>query len=147
MILAVDEIQRLPPDQDRDHAMLLRTIHDASTGLPLTLVLAGLGDTHKRIRSMGLTHGIQPYALGCFSGEELHELTEEWCDHFGINIGSCWSQMDVLMTPTDGWPRHVHWAQQALAEALLVKGVDGHADQIKDWTAVQRRSDTLRHGY
>ncbi len=147
VILAVDEIQRLPPDKDRDHAILLRNIHDASTGLPLTLVLAGLGDTQSVIRSMGLTHGISPYSLGCFSVEELHELTEEWCDHFQIEIGSCRSQIDALMTKTDGWPRHVHWAQQALAETLLVTGVDGIADKIEDWNAVQRRSDKLRHGY
>ncbi|MCY3984259.1 MAG: hypothetical protein OXD29_03180 [Roseovarius sp.] len=147
IILAVDEIQRLPTDKDRDHAILLRNIHDASTGLPITLVLAGLGDTNSVIRSMGLTHGLSPYSLGCFSVEERHELTEEWCDHFHIKIGSCRSQIDALMAKTDGWPRHVHWAQQALAEALLVKGVDGHADKIADWNAVQLRSDTLRHGY
>ena len=51
------------------------------------------------------------------------------------------------MAATDGWPRHVHWAQQALAEALLFPGIDGHADRITDWSAVQRRSDTLRYGY
>ena len=147
VILAVDEIQRLPADQDRDHALFLRNIHDAATGLPLTLVLAGLGDTHDRLRSMGLTHGIQPSALGCFSRNELDELTEAWCEHFGIQIGSCRSQIDDLMAPTDGWPRHVHWAQQALAEALLFPGIDGHADRITDWSAVQRRSDTLRYGY
>jgi len=99
------------------------------------------------IQSIGLTHGLSPYALGCFSRDELHECTEKWCAHFGITIGSCRSQMDDLMVRTDGWPRHVHWAQQALAEALLVEGVDGHADRIKNWNAVQRRSDTLRHGY
>ena len=147
VILAVDEVQRLPPDQERDHALFLRNIHDAATGLPLTLVLAGLGDTHDRLRSMGLTHGIQPSALGCFSRNELDELTEAWCEHFGIQIGSCRSQIDDLMAPTDGWPRHVHWAQQALAEALLFPGIDGHADRITDWSAVQRRSDTLRYGY
>ncbi|MCY4202383.1 MAG: hypothetical protein OXD38_07180, partial [Aestuariivita sp.] len=99
------------------------------------------------IRSMGLTHGISPYSLGCFSEEERHELTEKWCDHFQIEIGSCRSQIDALMAKTDGWPRHVHWAQQALAEALLFKGVDGNADQITDWNAVQHRSDKFRQGY
>ncbi|MCY4288780.1 MAG: hypothetical protein OXC63_09330, partial [Aestuariivita sp.] len=99
------------------------------------------------IRSMGLTHGISPYSLGRFSLKELHELTEKWCDHFHIEIGSCRSQIDTLMTKTDGWPRHVHWAQQALAEALLITGVDGYADKIADWNVVRHRSDQLRHGY
>ena len=148
VILAIDEAQRFTGGYDTPHANVLQTIHDAeNVQLPLTLVLAGLGDTQSVIRSMGLTHGISPYSLGCFSVEELHELTEGWSDHFHIKIGSCRSQIDALMAKTDGWPRHVHWAQQALAEALLVKGVDGHADKIEDWNAVQRRSDKLRHGY
>ena len=147
VIVAVDEAQNLPSGRGTPQSNFLRALHEAVTKLPLTLVLAGLGDTHSVSRSMGLTHGISPYSLGCFSPGELHELTEKWCDHFRIKIGSCRSQIDDLMDKTDGWPRHVHWAQQALAEALLIKGVDGHADQIKDWTAVHRRSDTLRHGY
>ena len=148
VILAIDEAQRFTGGYDTPHANVLQTIHDAeNVQLPMTLVVAGLGDTQAVIRRMGLTHGISPYSLGCFSLEELNELTEKWCDHFRIKIGSCRSQIDDLMDKTDGWPRHVHWAQQALAEVLLIKGVDGHADQIEDWNAVQRRSDKLRHGY
>ncbi|MCY4304190.1 MAG: hypothetical protein OXC62_05335, partial [Aestuariivita sp.] len=54
---------------------------------------------------------------------------------------------DALMTSTDGWPRHVHWAQRALAEALLQEDVNGQADRIPDWGAVQSHADTLRCGY
>ena len=147
VIVAVDEAQNLPSGRETPPSHCLRTLHEAVTKLPLILVLAGLGDTQSVIRSMGLTHGIQPSALGCFSRDELDELTEAWCDYFGIQIGSCRSRIDALMAPTDGWPRHVHWAQHALAEALLSPGIDGQADRITDWSAVQRRSDTLRHGY
>ena len=110
-------------------------------------MLAGLSDTPSVIRSMGLTRSLRPHSLGCFTPDEQAELTDRWSAHFGITIGDQRGRIDQLMTPTDGWPCHVHCAQQALAEALLVPGVDGHADQITGWTAVQRRSDTLRHSY
>ena len=51
------------------------------------------------------------------------------------------------MAPTDGWPRHVYWAQQALAAALLADGIDGKADRISDWPAIYAQSETLRQGY
>ncbi len=147
MIVAIDEAQNLPPGRVSQPAKFLRTLHEAVTKLPLTLVLAGLGDTQSVIRSMGLTHGLRPHPLGCFDAEELDELTGAWCAHFGITVGAQRDRIDRLMSPTDGWPRHVHWAQQALAEALLVPGVDGDADRITDWTTVHHRSDQLRHGY
>ena len=147
VIIAIDEAQNLPSGRGTPQSNCLRALHEAVTKLPLTLVLAGLGDTPSVIRSMGLTRSLQRHTLGCFPLDEQAELTTRWCDHFGITIGACRAQMDDLMTPTDGWPRHVHCAQQSLAEALLVPGVDGHADQIKDWTAVQRRSEALRYSY
>jgi len=122
--------------------------HDAeNVHLPITLVVAGLGDTQSVIQSMGLTRSLQLHTLGCFTPDEQAELTDRWSAHFGITIGDQRAHIDQLMTPTDGWPRHVHCAQQALAEALLVKEVDGQADKIEDWNAVQRRSDKFRHGY
>ncbi len=147
VIVAVDEVQRLAPDKTATYARFLQQIHDASTGLPVTLVLAGLGDTQSVIRNLGLIRGLQPHSLGCFTPEERVDLTEEWCAHFGIRIGDRWSEIDTLMEATDGWPRHVHWAQQALAEALLVEGVKGNADRIVDWVPVQARSNQLRQGY
>ncbi len=148
VIVAVDEAQRFPENKSAPYAQFMQEIHDAKgVRLPLTLVLAGLGDTQSVIRSMGLTHGLRPHPLGCFDAEELDELTGAWCAHFGITVGAQRDRIDRLMSPTDGWPRHVHWAQQALAEALLVPGVDGDADRITDWTTVHHRSDQLRHGY
>ena len=110
-------------------------------------MFAGLGDTHSVITDMGITHGVAPYSLGCFTTEEIDTLTTGWCAHFGIGIGDQRARIDALMTSTDGWPRHVHWAQRALAEALLQKDVDGQADRIPDWDAVQTHADTLRRGY
>ncbi|MCY4301400.1 MAG: hypothetical protein OXC68_06655 [Aestuariivita sp.] len=147
VMVAIDEAQNLPKGPSSDLAKFLRLLHEGATTLPVTLVLAGLGDTQSVIQDLGLTHGLQPHALGCFTPEEYADLTEQWCAHFGIRIGDRRSEIDALMETTDSWPRHVHWAQQALAEALLVEGVEGNADRIADWDAVQARSDHLRQGY
>ncbi|MCY4287807.1 MAG: hypothetical protein OXC63_04375 [Aestuariivita sp.] len=146
VIVAVDEVQRFARDKGAPHARFLQQIHDASTTLPMTLVLAGLGDTQSVIRDLGLTHGLRPFSVGCFDGKEGEELTNKWFAHFGIVIGAQRNWINDLISRTDGWPRHVHWAQQALAEALLIKSVDGDVDRIPDWKVVQARADDLRQG-
>ncbi len=147
VIVAVDEAQNLPSGLGTTQANFLRALHEAVTKLPLTLVLAGLGDTRECIRSMGLTQGVQARSLGGFTDEQTNHLTDKWCAHFGIRIRDRRSEIDTLMKTTDGWPRHIHWAQQALAEAFLAEGVEGDADRITDWASVQARSDQLRQGY
>ncbi|MCY4304505.1 MAG: hypothetical protein OXC62_06975 [Aestuariivita sp.] len=148
VIIAIDEAQRFTTGKNSDHAYFLQNIHDARTVcLPLTLVLAGLGDTPDVIRNLGLTHGVAPYSLGCFTSAECAALTTGWCAHFGIDIGDQRARIDALMASTDGWPRHVHWAQRALAEALLQESVEGKANRLSDWDVVQTRSNALRRGY
>ncbi|MCY4227361.1 MAG: ATP-binding protein [Gammaproteobacteria bacterium] len=147
VIVAVDEAQRLPVGTDSPSALFLQAIHDAETALPLTLVIAGLGDTQSRMRSLGLTHGIRAHHLGCFTKDECTELMSRFCDCFGIRIGDCTHELCTLSQATDGWPRHMHWAQQAVAEAVLELGIDGNLNRIADWAKVQARSDVLRQGY
>ena len=62
-------------------------------------------------------------------------------------MGAGFERMLAVMHTTDGWPRHLHWAQQALAEAVLKPAVNGDLDRITDWDWVQARSNELRHGY
>ncbi len=151
VIVAIDEVQRLrnADQQARPHIQrFLQEIHNADdVRLPITLVLAGLGDTHDVIRDMGLTHGIQPHALECFTRDEQDQLTTDWCAYFGIKIGSQRERLDAFMALTDGWPRHAYWAQCALAEAILNEDTDGQVDRIGDWNAVHRRAELLRQGY
>ncbi|MCY4302592.1 MAG: ATP-binding protein [Aestuariivita sp.] len=148
ILLAIDEAQRLPPGESTAHAEFLQTIHDADDiRLPIALVLAGLGDTYLRLRSLGLTHGVTAHSLERLTAGELDALTGTWCAHFGITVGAQRHRIDDLMASTDGWPRHVHWAQQALAEALLQESVYGVADRIEDWEVVHGRSNQLRRGY
>jgi len=112
VIVAVDEAQRFPSGKDTSHALFLQTVHDAATSLPLTLVCAGLGDTQSRMHGLGFTHGLRAHSLGCFTIGEYTELLIRFCAHFGMNMGSCFERVLALVRSTDGWPRHVHWAQQ-----------------------------------
>ncbi len=147
VILAVDEAQRLPTGTDSPPALFLQAIHDAETALPLTLVIAGLGDTQSRMQSLGLTHGVQAHALGCFTKDECAELMDGFCGYFGIKTGNCSPEIIALIQATDGWPRHMHWAQQAVAEAVLEPGIDGDLDKVMEWSKIQARSEALRQGY
>ena len=147
VILAVDEAQRLPPGTGTSHALFLQTLHDAATSLPLTLVCAGLGDTQSRLRDLGLTHGVRAHSLGGLTHDEYTELLDRFCAYFGMTIAAGFERVVDLVRTTDGWPRHVHWAQQALAEAALEPGIAGDLDRITDWDRVQARSDDLRQGY
>ncbi|MCY3996453.1 MAG: hypothetical protein OXF07_09950, partial [Rhodobacter sp.] len=79
--------------------------------------------------------------------DEYTELLTRFCAHFGMRMGTCLERVLAVVHTTDGWPRHVHWAQQALAEAALKPDVNGDLDRITDWDTVQARSDALRQGY
>ena len=147
VIVAVDEAQRFPSGKNSPHALFLQAVHDAATSLPLTLVCAGLGDTQSRLRGLGLARGVRVHSLGRLTIDEYTELLTRFCAHFGMRMGTCLERVLAVVHTTDGWPRHVHWAQQALAEAALKPDVNGDLDRITDWDTVRARSDALRQGY
>ena len=124
VILAVDEAQNLPPDKHAPAGRLFRGIHEADPGLPLTLVLAGLGDTPDRAGRMGLTRGLKQHPLGGLSGGETEELMRGFCTRFGIESAGAEDRLAALASPCEGWPRHLHFALQAFGSATLAAGGD-----------------------
>ena len=144
VILAVDEAQNLPPDKQTPAAQLLRGIHEADPGLPLTLVLAGLGDTPDVAGRMGLTRVLAQHPLGGLSGEETEELMTGFCRRFGIESGSAENRLAALAEPCEGWPRHLHFALQALGAAALETG--GDIDRI-GWDGVFAAAAASRRAY
>ncbi len=147
VVLAVDEAQNFTGGRSSLQAEFLRSIHKPTTKLPITLVLAGLGDTEDRASDMGLTNGVYSYSIGCFTNQEQKEVIEGFCDYFGIDVGSNTQKLHDFFKSTNGWPRHMHWAQQALAESLLAPAVDGKLDRIGKWEPIERRRDQFRFGY
>ena len=119
VIVAVDEAQRISGGDATPHAHFLQSIHDASSGLPLTLVLAGLSDTKSRTHAIGLTRGVTIHNLYCLDTTECHELVGAFCRKFGIDTTGYESELQALAEPTEGWPRHLHFTLQALAKEFL----------------------------
>jgi len=147
VIVAVDEAQSLPGDEHGAHALFLQAIHRASTALPVTLVLAGLGDTVDRVGEMGLTRGRMDHAVGCFEDSDMVGVMRLFCERFGMNPTAHGDRLDALARPTEGWPRHIHFALQALGrQALAARGdlerVDWNGRSLR-----QRRVGTATTGH
>ncbi|MCY4007246.1 MAG: hypothetical protein OXE84_10585 [Rhodobacteraceae bacterium] len=119
IIIAIDEAQNMHFGSDDPCTSILRCIHEADPPLPLTLVLAGLGDTDARTTDMGLTRGKTLHDIGALSPDEVSDLTHRWCVHFGLEPTGQTAALDALAAPCEGWPRHLHFALQALGRDIL----------------------------
>ncbi len=144
VIVAIDEAQNIRPDKHAPPALFLQGIHNGRTGLPLTLVLAGLGDTADRATKLGLTRGTVIHGIGSLAAEEVSSFMEESCRHFGMDPGGYVERLDALANPCEGWPRHLHFALQALGRAALA--VNGNLGVV-DWQAVVREAEGSRLNY
>ncbi len=148
IIIAIDEAQRLRYPDAHPVAKVLQGLHDNTTGLPLTLVLAGLGDTDAQATDMGLTRGKTRHAIGALDPDEVTELTRRWCGHFGLDPTGQAATLDALAAPCEGWPRHLHFALQALARAILHSPDAGPAALAAvDWERVATEAAISRLHY
>ncbi len=144
IIVAVDEAQRLAGDRTTPEARFLQAIHDGTTGLPLSLVLAGLSDTQNRAREMDLTRSVVVHEVGRLEAWEARTFMEKACRHFGLDISRHIPQLHDLVHLCDGWPRHLHHAGVALAEEAL--RVNGDLERIV-WTDVESETRRKRREY
>ncbi|MCY4303820.1 MAG: ATP-binding protein [Aestuariivita sp.] len=149
VILAIDEAQRFSEYTTNDHAELLHYIHDAQQiHLPLTLVFAGLGDTENHVNAMGITNGVFAHTIGALTLRESTEVIDGFCTHFGINVSTAQHEpLHDFFISTEGWPRHIYWAQKSLAEVLIHPDIHGDLSKIADWSAAEQRRDQYRLGY
>jgi len=144
VIVAVDEAQRLSGDESTSHARFIQSIHDASSGLPLTLVLAGLSDTQERVEDIGITRGLTTHTLHCLDPSERDELVVAFCQKFAMDVEGYEPVLHDLVTPTEGWPRHLHFTFQALAKEFL--RVDGAVRDVR-WRHVEDDAARSRVAY
>ncbi len=144
VILAIDEAQRLDGGSDSPATRFLRRIHDASAGLPLALVVAGLGDTLDRIGRMGLTRPGRRHEIGALTAEQGQDLVFGFCHRFGLDVSGHRQRLFDLVAPAEGWPRHLHHALQALGAGAVA--ADGNLNRI-DWKAVGTAAARARLHY
>ncbi|MCY3880123.1 MAG: ATP-binding protein [Rhodobacteraceae bacterium] len=147
VVLAIDEFQNITDSPHKPEVKLtLQSLHEAVHGLPILLVLAGLGNTPAVARKTGLTRGLTKIGIGCLQEEEARDLVHGWCRHFGIDPAGHEAPLDMLAAGTEGWPRHLHFAFQALAGELVRPGVDGQLSEVH-WSTVTDRNRELRLNY
>ena len=79
VIVAIDEAQNLPAHPNTPTEILLRALHEGQTGLPLTLVLTGLGDTVDHAANMGLTRGLTIHMIEALETDDVTQLMTGFC--------------------------------------------------------------------
>ncbi len=144
IIIAIDEAQRFQRNNEDPLAKLLQGLHDSTSRLPLTLVLAGLSDTADRARDMGLTRGLEIHMIGALHPDNVTRLMTGFCHRFGMDPRGHEARLTALAAPCEGWPRHLHAALAALAAAALT--TEGDLDRI-DWDRVEAAAAAGRHRY
>lgn len=144
VIVAIDEAQRLPRDDAAPHALFLQGIHSAVRKLPLSLVLAGLGGTKDTVIDMGLTRGLKIHEVGGLEAAAVSGLMRDFCRRFGMDPSGYEAYLEALAKPAEGWPRHLHFAMQALGREALRRG--GDLDRA-DWTRIGNEAAESRIRY
>ena len=144
LIIAIDEAQRFGRDPEDPLAKLFRSLHDSNVALPLTLVLAGLSETADRAAAMGLTRGLTRHPVGALPERDVAALMPAWCVHFGLDPRGHDERLLRLAAPCEGWPRHLHFALQALGRAAL--GAEGDPARV-DWAEIEDEAAASRIRY
>ena len=146
VVVAIDEFQNFPGEAQSHQGLLLQDMHSNSANLPLTLVLAGLGDTQQRASGLGLTRIAQnaKHSLDCLDANAQSNLVEGWCNHFLLPEGNYRNQLKVLIEHTEGWPHHMYCTMSAFASEVVASG--GDVNPV-DYTKVDNRAVDLRQGY
>jgi len=93
---------------------------------------------------MGLTRGLTPHEVGRLTREESRELMAGFCRRFGIDGSGHREELAELAAPTEGWPRHLHYALQALGRQAVA--ADGDLRRV-DWGLAARQAADGRRGY
>ncbi|MCY4460695.1 MAG: hypothetical protein OXC26_09930 [Albidovulum sp.] len=93
---------------------------------------------------MGLTRGLKLYEVGRLSVEETDELMRGFCRRFGLRADGSEPFLAELAAGAEGWPRHLHFALQALGEEALA--ADGDLGRIS-WSAAAMRAAESRLRY
>jgi len=144
VIIAIDETQRLGDSTQVPHAQILQAVHDADCGLPLVLLLAGLGDAQAHAHAMGLTRGNTVHPVECLEPKEVESLIRDFPRNFGVNPSGYEDQLMSLAEPCEGWPRHLNFALRALSEQLIQ--TMGNLSRI-DWDQAQQEAQDGRLRY
>ena len=130
IVLLVDEIQNLA--KLSNPSALLRDVHEGVEGLPVLMVLAGLGDSGKVLREYGISRFDRKahLPLGSLAPGAARDAVRKFLDHFRVRgqdeQRAAW--IEAIARDSCGWPQHLVSGLDGAAEALVEgQGDIGHA--------------------
>ena len=146
VVLAIDEFQNMRGEAGEPHAERLVKLHNLGHGVPLMLVLGGLGNTEAVAMRLGISRLVKAgvHALGCLLVDESEDLIEGWGKHFGLPPGRWRDAMQGIAVANDRWPMHIRNALAAFSRELV--GADGDVAAV-DFKAVREDSADRRESY
>ncbi len=141
----IDEIQNVDPEGPTSVRKSLRSLHEGVHQLPIVPVLAGLGDSRKRLKDAGLSRLDPPFgvSVGRLPADEVMRSVALFTKRFRVT-GRPGRWQDGIARWSDGWPMHVHNSLRALAGELA--GTGGDLDRA-DLHAVRVKATEMRMEY
>ena len=149
VVLLVDEVQNMPGDPGGDgRAHLLTELHGGRHGLPIMVVLGGLGDSKQIMARRGISrfardavHSLPPLT-DAESGEAVERFLARHRIAGGGEAKALWRRR--IAEACNGWPQHLHNYLCGAAQALADAG--GDAEQA-DLDAALSAGDDWRRQY
>lgn len=149
VILCIDEIQNIA--QGSKASELIRELHTQSIA-PLLLVCAGLSNSGRRLRDIGLSRPMRSnvISLGTLEPQETLFASRESLRVIGetadIESGALVSAFgEQIAIASDNWPRHLACYLNAVCEALIEQSTPDFSRL--DQSAVIERGHVLRREY
>ncbi len=146
LVIGVDEAQNLNGDQHSLVGHILQALHANHLELPILVVLAGLSDAKQRVAELGISRfSIDcTYSLECMNEDEIEELNQGFCSHFGIHLGNRNDEFNAMLVRTDGWPAHIQNCLRAFSKIYLQSNCN--INRV-DFAEVEKLSQAARMQY
>ncbi len=110
----VDEIQNVDPEGATSVRNSLRALHGGKHHLPIVPVFAGLGDSRRRLKDVGLSRLDPPFgvSVGRLPADEVRRSVALFTEPFRVtDRPEPWQ--DGIARWSDGWPMHVQYSRRA----------------------------------
>ena len=128
-LLLVDEAQRVEKTTGKSVNEVVTSLHsggEATAGIKILPVFAGLSDTAEQLIDVGLSRqAARPHHLGALTLAEAHYAAEGFLRDQNLGLGQVFSQSDrselarTLAVASEGWPRHLHHYLTGSAQEIV----------------------------
>ncbi len=148
ILLLIDEIQNAGGGRNDSAGQVMTYLEGGSHGLPILPVLAGLANSSRVMRRLGVSRlgGRAAQRLAPLIRHDVQTAVRSFIETFGLRatpeLGTRWGH--VLWHGSQGWPKHLQNQLSVLAEHLLRTNGDLQPIRFQD---VQREAIHRRRAY